>query len=41
MVARWHIFIPKIIFWENFEGLGGAMEDVGIVYGHLVLFKSI
>jgi hypothetical protein len=33
-VARWHIFKPKIPIWVNFEGL--AMENVGILYGHLV-----
>jgi hypothetical protein len=36
-VARRHIFKPKIPIWVNFL----AMEDVGILYGHLVHFKTI
>jgi hypothetical protein len=35
-VARWFVFKPKIQIWENMEGI--AMEDVGIIYGHLVHF---
>jgi hypothetical protein len=34
MVARWHIFKPKIPIWVNLEGL--AMEDVAIFNGHFV-----
>jgi hypothetical protein len=38
-VARWYIFKPKIPVWINFEGR--AMEDLGIFYGHLVIFSAI
>jgi hypothetical protein len=33
------IFAYKIPIWVNFEGLG--MEDVGILYGHLVYFMAV
>jgi hypothetical protein len=34
MVARWHIFKPKIPIWLILEGI--TMEFVGIFYGLLV-----
>jgi hypothetical protein len=33
-VARWFILRPKFQFGYSLEGLG--MENVGIIYGHLV-----
>jgi hypothetical protein len=32
-------FQTKMPIWENFGGV--AMEDVGILYGHLVYFMTI
>jgi hypothetical protein len=38
-VARWNIFKPKILIRVILEGL--AMEDVGIIHGHLVYITII
>jgi hypothetical protein len=38
-VAKWHFFKPKNLIRVNLEGL--AMEDVGIICGHLVYFTAI
>jgi hypothetical protein len=38
MVARWHIFKPKILIWVSLEG--HEMVDVGIFYGLLVYFTA-
>jgi hypothetical protein len=38
-VARWYIFKQKSKLGLFLEGLG--MEDVGIVYEHLVYFTAI
>jgi hypothetical protein len=36
-VARWYIFIPKNVNFDNF-GMAIKAENVGILYGHLVYF---
>jgi hypothetical protein len=39
MVARWHIFKPKILIWVNFLGL--PMKNAGIFNSHLVYLTAI
>jgi hypothetical protein len=38
-VARWYILKQKILFWAIFKVL--AMEEFGLIYGHLVYFVVV